>query len=336
MSTVHHSPYWPAERSQALSQTVVITGTKGEDAIRSAYCAKDLTRQFTLLFSSIAIGSINEKMGLIAKEHIGRVRRGEATLSNPLGIFFCNPRKEMGICLEEMKESFSSQKLKKVSYEQRKLLETLGITQSGLKALYPKVEELVQGCFNSMVGNGAVLVFGGEQTKNHFLFSKDMKGDEIFQWAQETTLLGMQYVYEMMGFVRIGPVSIPEETAQALQLDQEKMNKMSCFQWALAVLDPETAKAFSSGKYREDAELELCLTDSGWHPVQNPDTGDLVVYYNHITKRVVHAGVFEESGRVRSKLGINNPVIYDHGLLDVLGLYGTSVYFMRKSTAKLY
>ncbi|CRX39521.1 hypothetical protein [Estrella lausannensis] len=336
MSTLHHSIHWPAQRGAATQETVLVN-SRGEGLARVIYLPKDFTNQLTLLFSSITIGSVNEKMALMAKQTIQALSRGEAQLSNPMGFFYCNPTKTMGESLQQMKVEFSSQGLKKVTWENRKLLEVLGITQSKLLEICPKVEELVREFFSKNTGGGNLMFFGlgASQQQNRYFFHKDQKGAALFEWAQQITLDSMGYIYEKMGMQRLGAVELSEEAQKALGLTKESAGKMSCFQYALMMIDLETAKAFSSGKYRHDSELEQCLDDMDWRPVSEPDAGDLAVYYNHVTKKVMHAGVYKENGRVESKPGIANPATYEHGLYDVLGLYGTSVYFMRKSHARI-
>lgn len=337
MSTLHQSIHWSTQRGVATAEYVAVSSSKGEDCARRIYRPNDLTKQLTLLFSSAAIGDVNEKMALMAKQTIQRLSRGEIQLSNPTGYFYCNPTKTTTESLEKVKTDFSSQGFKKLSWENRKILESLGISQSKLLEIYPKVVELVQEFFAKNTGSGNLIFFGGGMPlqQNRYIFHKDQKGSELFDWAQKITLDAMGFIYEKMGMQRLGAVQPSEEAMKALKLTEESAAKISCFQYALMLIDLETAKAFSSGKYRHDTDLEHCLEDMGWRTVSEPDAGDLVVYYNHVLKKVMHAGVYKENGNVESKPGIANSTIYEHGLYDVLGLYGTSVYFMRKPSATI-
>lgn len=334
MSTVHHSPYWPAQRGAAHSEHATVK-VAGDDLGRTIYRPKDFNKQMILLFSSLTIGDVNEKMALIAKQTIQRLNHGEIQLSNPLGVFFCNPAKTTLERLQDLKASFSSAGLKKISVQHREMLKTLGITQSKLNEVYPKVAELVEEFFQEKTGTGKMMFFGVETPKNHYLFSKDQTGQAIFNWTQQITLEAMDFIYRKMGAKCLGPVRASEEAIQVLGLTEEKTTNMSCFQYALMNIDLETAKAFSSGKYKHDTDLETCLMDRGWRSVQQPDEGDLVVCYNHIQKTAQHAGVYKENGMVESKPGICNPATYELGLYDLLGLYGTSVYFMRRPPASI-
>lgn len=144
------------------------------------------------------------------------------------------------------------------------------------------------------------------------------------------------FAYVQTGLKRDeNPVSFTEEELKAFQVDRSHINidptKMSCLMFALKEVKELQAKELIFKERNHDNTLKNLfnsLDTWGYKCVDAPQAGDLAIYL--LNGKPQHIGVYTETGKVHSKLGVNNPYSHTHSLFSIPIQYGTEVVFFRK------
>lgn len=195
--------------------------------------------------------------------------------------------------------------IKDLSSEKKEELKKCGFLENVGELTYPRVAEVVRGFFAETKINAS---------------------------EEEMAITANNYLYTRWGMKNCGHARLPEDTLNKLQINEEQVASLSCMDYALASLDGELAGKFRKKIFIREQLLDRFLTTEGWCNIEVPQQGDFVVYYNDYSKKICHLGVYTENDTVRSKMGINNPDIFEHQPFDVMGTYGNCLYFMRKSS----
>lgn len=177
-------------------------------------------------------------------------------------------------------------------------------------------------------------------SKGNPIFSYSARKDQIERWHAETSLAMTNFGYTSMSIpCSSDPVSFSTEDLAFFGLDESPVDPttISCLSFALLqAKERGAAEAIFNRTKADDAlrNLDTYLRDLNYRPVDAPDAGDLVVYYNK--GKPMHVGYFADDGRVHSKLGLANPYSHRHRLFDVYPEFGNDVVFYRKSSAALF
>lgn len=310
MTALHHHISWSSQK-QGTSSIAIKIDEKG----RSGYRPSNSMKGYQLVTESFIITDVLKYISEVALQQLTFLRSGEKALINPLGFFYCNPTKRMTTALDQLKTEVENPRW--LSEEKKKILRQIDLKEEQLKEAYPKIESSVRGFFTAKIAPEA----------NQFIFHKDQKDREIDDWHKAMAVESFNYLYAQLGAQCCSKATLPQKTLNILGIKEASF--LSCFEYTLAYVDPEVAKIFREKP--TEAELDSFLVTQGWRNVTAPDEGDLVIYFNHISEKICHVGLYTERGTVMSKPGIANTNIFEHQPFDVLGIYGTTVYFMRRS-----
>lgn len=103
---------------------------------------------------------------------------------------------------------------------------------------------------------------------------------------------------------------------------------MNSFAFAFLRAGESQAAGFIFKGIEPNGDFLQILIGWGYRPVTAPQENDLVVYFDKGIP--THMGRMLASGRVESKLGVNNPYSHEHDVFDIHPQYGRRVVFMRK------
>lgn len=168
---------------------------------------------------------------------------------------------------------------------------------------------------------------------NPYYISTATNKKKLEQWENRMAYKVSRYLYRESGFRLLGDVSLSEEAMEKLHFKEDYLPRMSCFEYALATADIETASCYYSDKWPVGKRFESTLIHMGWKSVSQPKTHDLVVYYDQFTNEIVHAAIYTENGKAISKPGNLFHGIVEHDIFEFCGCYGSTLFFMRKSSS---
>lgn len=177
-------------------------------------------------------------------------------------------------------------------------------------------------------------------------YFKKMGGNEDFIQVSSTNpklnlnlmiLNIFHHAYLALGLKSSNKNIFSEEDKKAFAVTENQIStnasSISCFAFALLKTREIQAKELIfQGKGNKETlkNLPKLLHEWNYRFVDFPDEGDLAVYVDSNNK-VQHMGVYTDSGKVISKLGINNPFIYEHNIFDIPSTNGNKVTFFRKT-----
>lgn len=170
------------------------------------------------------------------------------------------------------------------------------------------------------------------------VFPYSMKREEVSSWILKTTISMSNHAYSSLGIQQSEkPISFSDEDLKTFEIEEKDVivdpKEMSCFAFAfLRAKEVQAAHIIFKGSGGDAPLVRIFkyLKRFGYSSVQEPQEGDLVVYMTS-SNNPTHVGYLTESGKVLSKLGINNPYSHTHQLFDIPPNYGTKVLFFRKN-----
>ncbi len=142
---------------------------------------------------------------------------------------------------------------------------------------------------------------------------------------------------EWLGFdISKQDISITDDHLKAFDTSHSQtkvdLKNLTCASYTLLICGEKQAKKYIFQEQSHILEVLLDLLDEGhYEPVEFPQGGDLVVYFNDTNTDPTHIGQCTSSGLVISKLGTKNPYRFEHKLHDVSVTYGKKVVFFRKN-----
>lgn len=167
---------------------------------------------------------------------------------------------------------------------------------------------------------------GAETTAKHNvekIFSENAYGKILDFAFRECGFLEIKNeLYERADFAKISPISI---------------DKLSCHLYAAARTDSTTfldLVKIDMNRTHSNPSSVIDIASGVWKCVESPDVGDSVLYYNEVTGKIGHTGIYRGAGKVESKPGNETKCIFTHDLFDVTALYGTHLFFMRKENMR--
>ena len=162
---------------------------------------------------------------------------------------------------------------------------------------------------------------------------------------QKIECIAMESVYSLHASVKVNKLSYFsfsrfdfDKAKTNMMLYYQNQRVMFCYDFAFYHLNEP--RAFSdifnpkivSDRWPEqffDKPIEF-LAKWGYHPVEKPKSGDLVVYCSTLGEQEAkHWGIYKGEGSVISKWG--QLVAFEHQVSDVSISYGNFVYYLRKS-----
>ncbi len=275
------------------------------------YRPKDFSQAYVLLTCAFTLVDIHQQAGKMAKETIKALKAGQVQLSNQLGLFSSSP---MNIANREMKKLHLSVNNIASESEDGKIVQEMGLDLQKLSELTPRIEAIVMEVLRQIGNSGQSYVFKREQTD-----------EDIDTWQLLTEVRCFDAIYDILKFECLGKAKLSK-----YGIKEEQIFMMSCFGYAIAKIAKEQVQEFLLLEQMKTFSLIDWLLDKGWEHVSSPEPQDLVIYHHHKSKKIDHAGIYLGNGEVESKPGRMNTRIFKHQAMDVLGLYGTSLIFMRK------
>ena len=179
------------------------------------------------------------------------------------------------------------------------------------------------------------------------VFFYNTSREEIGSWVMTATIEMSNYAYHCLKLEQSEKeVSFTDEDLETYKIEKGTTivdpTKMSCLAFALL-----QANRFLPSAWALNMQRDIIFRDSGgdstlnnlfrflkrWNysAVDNPETGDLVVYLSN--NNPSHVGFYTQSGKVLSKLGRANPYSHQHKLFDIPPNYGNKVVFFRRNSA---
>lgn len=204
-----------------------------------------------------------------------------------------------------------------------RVLEENGLSTANIETLFSKVHLSVKKFFSEQVpGFSTTPNPSGEASKNYTAakeFFETCQG-KIQEFAfRECQFSEMKNeLYDRADFSKIAPTNI---------------DKMNCHLYAAARTDSSTFFALldkEKRSTRSDPSSLIDLAPTLWKCVENPEIGDSVLYYNKVTGKIGHTGIYRGAGKVESKPGNESKSIFTHDLFGVTAFYGTHLFFMRQ------
>ena len=173
--------------------------------------------------------------------------------------------------------------------------------------------------------------------KSQYLFSVADGIEPYDDYVRQAVRDLYQEVYDSFKVKKIEiPSSFSAETLREFEVPKgmtlRNPRKMPCYSFAYMQVKEKRATSIIFEESDSDEPIRNIfaqLKEWKYQSIDWPIAGDLVVYVKG--KKPTHVGVYQASGKVLSKLGINNPTAREHEIFDVpLESYGRRVLFFRK------
>ncbi len=315
----------PASLAEANTGEGYSVRKNGVKVTHLEYKPKDYSQAYVLKTSLILLEEVCQLVRNVAKETIKSLAEGKKLLSNEYGFFYCSPDTLAVIGLNTLRSSLNNTSSKSKDGNDAK---EMGLDRHKLLELTSKVEAVVMEVLRQLIGPGRIMVLEKSgQTQSNFAFNRHQTDSDIDMWFMSIIPRCVDTVYATLKFECLGNASLSQEE---YNIEEKQVSTMSCYGYAIAKIAKEQVKEFLLLEQMKTFSLIDWLLDRGWEHVSYPEPQDLVLYRDHESHKIKHGAIYLDNGEVESKPGKLNPRIYKHPVMDVLGLYGTSVVFMRK------
>jgi len=329
MSAVHHHSSWGATRSGlargqidfGMGKPVSFSAKKSPITMTHA-CFQEIAKHTLEVVRDAALKAI-------------KAPTGRSSFSMATNFAIDDAAAELAAVAVESKSSAKKGKVGPVEKEMATLCQLSGLTPPEYATCVKLAKTFASKYFASRY----------PLTDGKPMFAYSSTRSDIANWHDQTFLAMTNFSYASVAMAcSETPISFSADDLAFFGVAESPVDptRISCLAFALlqakdrgaatVIFDRTRADIFD--RTRADAvlhNLDTYLKDLSYRPVDAPDTGDLVVYFND--GRPVHVGYFGEDGRVHSKLGVANPYSHRHRLFDVPAVYGNHVVFYRKSPA---
>lgn len=312
MSCLHHHPNWGAMRADLNHECLtLLSADKKESWVYPVYHPRKAITIATMIAYSVIVDRTLENI---------RDRAFENRNMKPGGLFSVNPS-----------SSLQDATVKILPNAEKG-------TMAQIKEIIRKTGLSLEEYIDSVKRANAIATEFFRQEGNP-LFSYGVSRNHIEQWWTGTHIRMLNLIYDEFGLIASPDrVDFQDEELACFNVDKASLQidpaLISCLNFALLKTKELRAKEIIFGRQTNRSMKDFLTTLREWNyrAVKDPDEGDLVVYVDD-KQEPAHVGYVNSEGLVHSKLGCANPLSHAHRIFEVMGGFGTTAIFFRKSVA---
>lgn len=312
MSCLHHHPNWGAMRADFKPEYLtLLSKDKKEGWVYPVYHPKKAITIATMTAYSVIVDKTLANL---------RDRAFENRNNNTEGLFSVNPLSSIQDATEKMLPNAERGTKAQIQEINRK---------TGLS-----LEEYIE-CVKK-ANSIAVDFFRREGSP---LFTYGISRKQIEKWWVDTQVEMLNFIYHEFGLIQSPErVAFQDEELASFKVEKASLKTdpglISCLAFALLKTQELRAKEIIFNRHTDRSLKDFLTTLRQWdyRAVKDPDKGDLVVYVDD-NQEPAHVGYVNSEGLVHSKLGCANPYSHTHRIFEVMGGFGTTAIFFRKSVA---